>query len=1415
MDSNFYAGYEQASYGGAHDNGYYETTTTSSTGDYYGAVDGYYPSQDEQWGDISEPIMGMTAEHGFFSPLASLQAPFVGDPVSALAYDKTYSAIRVASASKSIGAARYNDHKVSMLVTQSLDDGSVYSSVAGHPEAPAKILNKVYDTIYGSVDASSSQNNSTARPQTAPAHAYRPYYGASDPAVVSTYVKTSYQMGINSLLGLSNGYVASVSPAGVRLHTHGGLQVDDRRVEGMVCGTAHPNSMSTDPTHMTVGGVSIVDENGKGDKSQLLCLDVWQGMRTVASHSIGGYGKASHNNNKITVTALATSHTNGSLVAGCSDGQLRLLDASLRPLATIRSHVGGVSAVSISNDGTLIATTGYGSRAPRTTGSVVYAYPDPLICCYDIRYLGRGGIPHPFAGMRGGPRHVVFLPDVESMPTNRLLVVSGQSGGGMQIIEPFQEAESNSENFILPPLDRDVITAVCMEEDKLALGSSSGHIFQYQLEGYHNSSTVGAVQGGIFVPSATSQGRQVSLSGTAKRASKEKQSLVLPPMRPTKPALSLGPNMLYKGGHDSTRPIFSSYVLCHQPTVSNIGDPSSKHRTSFGDLAASPMVSPSLLHISAAFLEKASPAIDFLRTVATADVGVDLLADHRPDQAKKRVDDRPPLPNANKLVYTSKLFSVVYEESLNRTKKMGRKGRRDDVVEDSEWNNIPKRYRLTLRQSHKAPASFNHCDYNESGFIPGWDYSATMPNAFVPPVLMMMYFIPEVRNIISSTLSPNDPSFGDESNLLPELDFVFSHIDNISRFSMLFSPAVGGTSLTRVGAWAPTNFISCLASLPEAEQLQILDGSPAAVELLRRPEAFYRFLLYHIDKEVALTKLTTDRLDAIAGTSFLNINEFISGSGKPTQSSTRVMTMDLVYDALLDSNVGAVDTATFGAVLQRTLMRETRLRAWSVASKAYETIVQRKMMTSLPKILSLSCACAGRKVEEGLCHWRSGNGTNHFLPEWIEIELIGSGNVIVRELTTNETTGEEYWKESRGAESLPKAISDIVRATLNEVAVRKQRYRLESVLSVVRDDLGGAAPEIIDASVEGTFGHHVVHASIPTWFKIHLLELQCKELEKLIASRDQTNMTILSLDGHYEQLCSRLAAAKAQLDACRESKPGTDWVSINGFVVAKSCVDDARDFRANYKEPSIVVFRAVDEDDSTPKVIHQINNSPMFCELTGSSQIVPSAGDLLAFDAEFVSVGDEESILTETGSKLTIREMRYAMARISVLDCNTRTVILDDHVLPREPVVDYLTRFSGIVAKDLDPKSSPHHLISTRSAYMKLRYLVERGCIFIGHGLQMDFWTANLAVPPNQIIDTVEIYHKPAQRYVSLRFLANFVLKRDMQQDIHDSVEDALAAYQLYATAVQLKASGEFDKLINDLYEFGFKCDWKLGVDSD
>lgn len=64
---------------------------------------------------------------------------------------------------------------------------------------------------------------------------------------------------------------------------------------------------------------------------------------------------------------------------------------------------------------------------------------------------------------------------------------------------------------------------------------------------------------------------------------------------------------------------------------------------------------------------------------------------------------------------------------------------------------------------------------------------------------------------------------------------------------------------------------------------------------------------------------------------------------------------------------------------------------------------------------------------------------------------------------------------------------------------------------------------------------------------------------------------------------------------------------------------------------------------------------------------------------------------------------------------------------------------------------------------MKLRCLVDNGCILIGHGLKKDFRIINFIVPKSQVIDTVELYRLPRQRLLSLRFLAATLLHENIQ----------------------------------------------------
>ena len=51
-----------------------------------------------------------------------------------------------------------------------------------------------------------------------------------------------------------------------------------------------------------------------------------------------------------------------------------------------------------------------------------------------------------------------------------------------------------------------------------------------------------------------------------------------------------------------------------------------------------------------------------------------------------------------------------------------------------------------------------------------------------------------------------------------------------------------------------------------------------------------------------------------------------------------------------------------------------------------------------------------------------------------------------------------------------------------------------------------------------------------------------------------------------------------------------------------------------------------------------------------------------------------------------------------------------------------------------------------------------------------------------------------------------------MQQEVHDSIEDAKAAYELYNKALKLKKAGKFEEYLMQLYSHGHKTQFKLGV---
>jgi PAB-dependent poly(A)-specific ribonuclease subunit 2 len=82
---------------------------------------------------------------------------------------------------------------------------------------------------------------------------------------------------------------------------------------------------------------------------------------------------------------------------------------------------------------------------------------------------------------------------------------------------------------------------------------------------------------------------------------------------------------------------------------------------------------------------------------------------------------------------------------------------------------------------------------------------------------------------------------------------------------------------------------------------------------------------------------------------------------------------------------------------------------------------------------------------------------------------------------------------------------------------------------------------------------------------------------------------------------------------------------------------------------------------------------------------MPTPGTLIAIDSEFVALRQEETEIRSDGTKSLIRPSTLSLARLSVTrgeDGDKEGLpFIDDYIVTSEPVVDYLTEFSGIEGK--------------------------------------------------------------------------------------------------------------------------------------
>ncbi|KAI9650983.1 hypothetical protein NHQ30_001020 [Ciborinia camelliae] len=153
--------------------------------------------------------------------------------------------------------------------------------------------------------------------------------------------------------------------------------------------------------------------------------------------------------------------------------------------------------------------------------------------------------------------------------------------------------------------------------------------------------------------------------------------------------------------------------------------------------------------------------------------------------------------------------------------------------------------------------------------------------------------------------------------------------------------------------------------------------------------------------------------------------------------------------------------------------------------------------------------------------------------------------------------------------------------------------------------------------------------------------------------------------------------------------------------------------------------------------------------------------EIFAMDCEMCMTGKDE----------------FSLTRISIVSWDG-SVVLDELVKPENPIIDYLTQYSGITEAMLAPVTT-----TLQDIQKKLVELFHPRSIIIGHSLDSDLKALKLTHP--YIIDTAVIYPHPRGPPLksSLKWLAKKYLGKEIQKGHgatgHDSTEDARTCLDL------------------------------------
>lgn len=748
---------------------------------------------------------------------------------------------------------------------------------------------------------------------------------------------------------------------------------------------------------------------------------------------------------------------------------------------------------------------------------------------------------------------------------------------------------------------------------------------------------------------------------------------------------------------------------------------------------------------------------------------------------------------------------------------------------------LPRPYRKPhIRLSFMGISGFDFSIHNGTPFA-GLEDSG--PNSFANSLLQALYFCREMRGKVTQHACDNIHC------IVCELRFVFVMLDQGQRLEPKHRSVLA------------TNFARVFRMLPQATALDLVD--PCSLLPAVRINRTVRFLLERVASALgggakpdrksrggggaaSEAESLPDTPDALFGFDVSTVSTCPAGHKTTLQQRSTVISLAFPESSTHDPNPSL---PSFAKLLRGGLSEQRTQRAWCRGCDDYVILNQHKAATQLPHMLAVSCATAESFHFD---MWRAADAKkveSTKVPEGAASVSLADGVARVREeaaatsLAPGSAASTPASADEHVDEGAAYANEAFVEGAFRATITKKQTVTVK----VGEGSLSGPMTEqsklyelvgvvaYVDASLRTRAG--LDPDDDDDWD-----DSSDDEVEER-AKRDSHYVATLRVGSVEDPTHDGFGPSGMGGAGAAENLP---WYIFNDFRVTQTSDDDARRFADKWKLPCFFLYRSTTAPPKrgpleppsvigpecfgapapivqTPRTLGPAG-ATLYAQLmsraiTLTPSELPGKGDLVAIDAEFVALDVEEAHIRADGSRKVITPARLAPGRISL--CTPRddapddvNVIMDDYIVSTEPVADYLTRFSGLTADDLDPSVSPHPLVHLKTSYLRLQALVDRGCIFVGHGLVKDFRTINIIVPPEQVVDTVELLRLPAMRLASLRYLSAYFLSADIQGAVHDSVEDAKSALLLYKKYCEMRDAGTLQAELEKMYEEGRTNGW-------